>query len=223
MKKIILSAAMMVAAVSFASAQQWFVGGSLGFNSSKLEYGFDAVESMFPDVDFDAASEVKLSTYTIVPKFGYMFNDNWMVGLGIGYSGTTVKPKFADVEGKVTIGSFVVNPYVRYTAWEVGRFSLAFQGDVDLAFGSMKTDGVDNKPKMTEIGVNIAPVVQFDLTDNVLLEARLNFASLGYNSVQVDPDMENVEKATNSSFNFGVNSDNAFTTGALQVGFIVKF
>lgn len=216
MKKIILSAVMMVAAVSFASAQQWFVGGSLGVSTSSAQFGFDE------DGDLVASQDkLKTTNFTVVPKFGYIFNDNWMVGLGIGYAGTSEKMDVADAK-KNTTGEFVVNPYVRYTAWEVGRFALAFQADVDAAFGTYKLAG-EKVATTTGLGINIAPVVEFDLTDNVLLEARLNFASLGYNSVQVDPDMENVEKATNSSFNFGVNSDNAFTTGALQVGFIVKF
>lgn len=209
MKKILLSAAMMVAAVSFASAQ-WFVGGNVGFESSKVDGAF---------INSDDASEVKTTSYTIIPKFGYIFNESWMVGLGVGYTNTENKLKMLDgSDQKITENMFIANPYVRYTAWQVGRFSLAFQGDVNVGFGEVK-DG-EMKFKTMEYGVNIAPVVQFDLTCNVLLESKFNFASLGYNYSQIKVEGQ---KSKASGFNFGANSDNAFTTGDVEVGFIVKF
>lgn len=205
MKKILLSAAMMVAAVSFASAQ-WFVGGNVGFSQSNDEFSIDG-----GDLIANGAKE-KTTAFTIMPKFGYIFNENWMVGLGLGYESVKVKDG-AELNG------FAVNPYVRYTAWQVGRFSLAFQGDVDVAFGNIK-NVYPVKVKTMSYGINIAPVVQFDLTCNVMLESKFNFASLGYNYTQIKADGEKVK---NNGFGFGIDTDNAFNTGDIEVGFIVKF
>jgi outer membrane protein len=217
MKKILLSAAMMIAAVSFANAQ-WFIGGNVGFSTATNEF-----ELFGDDIDMFGDNAEKSTSFSILPKVGYIFNDQWMVGLGIGYSSTITETDNVD-NSKFTNSVFAVNPFARYTAWCVGDFSLAFQADLGLGFGSMKVD-VDNspKPKTTSIGFNIAPVVQYNLTSSVMLESRLNFASLGYNSLKVDVDEEGVDAVTNSEFGFGIDADNAFTTGLLNVGFIVKF
>lgn len=235
MKKILLSAAMMVAAVSFASAQ-WFVGGNLGFESSKKEFVSLNVDGLLDALELGVGvgdvvdlplggMELKTTSYTIIPKVGYIFNENWMVGLGVGYTNTENKVSMegGDGEIKLTSNMFTANPYVRYTAWQVGRFSLAFQGDVNVGFGEMKLAGIseaDMKYKKMQYGVNIAPVVQFDLSCNVMLESKFNFASLGYNYKEVKIDGE---KSKNSGFNFGADSNKAFTTGDIEVGFIVKF
>lgn len=238
MKKILLSAAMMVAAVSFASAQ-WFAGGNLGFESSKKEFVSLNVDGLLDALDLGigiggdldlplGGMELKTTSYTIIPKVGYIFNENWMVGLGVGYTNTENKVSMegGDGEIKLTSNMFTANPYVRYTAWQVGRFSLAFQGDVNVGFGDLKMPdlvggtGEEVKYKKMQYGVNIAPVVQFDLSCNVMLESKFNFASLGYNYKEVKV---GDAKSKNSGFNFGANSNEAFTTGDIEVGFIVKF
>lgn len=235
MKKILLSAAMMVAAVSFASAQ-WFVGGNVGFETSKKEFLTIPVDGILGLVDVQIGTDVNLpldillegaelksTSYKILPKFGYIFNDNWMVGLGLGYSSATTKVKSGEELVKLTPNMFMVNPYVRYTAWRVGKFSLAFQGDLNYGQGDTKVKLMGEqimKIKDMEYGVNIAPIVQFDLTCNVMFESRFNFASLGYNYGQTK---WNGEKYKNSEFGFGVDANNSFNTGDIEVGFIVKF
>lgn len=210
MKKILLSAALMVAAVSFASAQQWFVGGSAGFMQSKntLDINQSNIWGSTP-----LNGKVETTRYTIMPKFGYIFNESWMMGLGLGYAHTTEK----DVS---KTNMFVANPYIRLTAWQLGRFSLAFQGNVQGAMGDQKPDGGE-KTKVYSAGVNIVPVVQFDLSCSVMLESRFNFAQAGWSWTKMDYPGGAKRKAT--GYGIGVDADDAFTTGDIEVGFIVKF
>lgn len=200
MKKILLSAAMMIAAVSMASAQQWFVGGSVGFEQRERGSW--------------TSGKTETTQYNITPKFGYIFNESWMVGLGLGYS-------FSKEKDYSKTNVYGLNPYVRYTAWQLGRFSLAFQGDVIGAMGDQKYDGESGKAKVRAAAVGISPVVQFDLTCNVMLESRFNFAQIGWDwQITEAPDGS---KRKNTGFGFGVDADEAFTTGDIEVGFIVKF
>lgn len=210
MKKIFLSAAMMIAAVSFASAQ-WFVGGSVGF--SQYEQGYNLVNNGGLDFTEFNSNKVETTAFSIVPKFGYIFDESWMVGLGLGYSHTKIK----DAAKQNMYG---LNPYVRYTAWQVGRFSLAFQGDVTGYMGELKYD-MGGKDKIRSASVAISPVVQFDLSCNVMLESRFNFASIGWDWSIAEHD--GGAKRKNTGFGFGVDADNAFNTGDIAVGFIVKF
>ncbi len=211
MKKILLSAAMMIAAVSMASAQQWFVGGSVGFSQS--EQGYDLYNYGGLGVAEFRDGKVETTTFNIVPKFGYIFNESWMVGLGLGYSYTKIKD-----EAKQSM--YGLNPYVRYTAWQLGRFSLAFQGDVTGYMGDLKYDG-GGKDKIKAASVMISPVVQFDLTCNVMLESRFNFARIGWDWSIAEQD--GGAKRKNTGFGLGVDAEDAFTTGDIEVGFIVKF
>lgn len=210
MKKIFLSAAMMIAAVSFASAQ-WFVGGSVGFGHN--EQGYDMFNFGGINTTDFYDEKVETTSFNIVPKFGYIFDESWMVGLGLGYSHTKIK----DVAKQNMYG---LNPYVRYTAWQVGRFSLAFQGDVTGYMGELKYD-MGGKDKIRSASVAISPVVQFDLSCNVMLESRFNFASIGWDWSIAEHD--GGAKRKNTGFGFGVDADNAFNTGDIAVGFIVKF
>lgn len=69
MKKILISAFVLVLGVSAVSAQSpWFLGGQLGVGFGKNEF------------------KVKETGFRINPMVGYMFNDNWGMTLDLGYS-----------------------------------------------------------------------------------------------------------------------------------------
>ena len=104
MKKLFITLAF-VAAAFFAQAQL-FVGGSLGFNSTK--------DHMDDDHGIDAK---KVTTISVLPTVGYMFADNMGVGVDFGMNytkkepqGTQLNPNPADI--KTT--EWVVSPFFRY-------------------------------------------------------------------------------------------------------------
>ncbi len=202
MKKILLSAAMMVAAVSFANAQ-WFVGGNVGVNSTSGDlYGDETT-----------------TNFSIMPKVGYIFNENWAAGVQLGYASISDVSSldFHGLNGTGEAQGLAARAFARYTPWQLGRFSLAFEGG--LAYESL--DLKDEDVKFNNFGLYIVPVVQFDLTCNVMLESRFNFAALNADFTSVKPD--GGDSVNGTSVGFGVNADGADLTGGIELGFIVKF
>lgn len=91
MKKIMMT--LVAVAMATTMNAQWYVGGGVGYNHTKVE-------------------DAKTNTFKIVPEIGYNINDSWAVGLGIGYTYNKVDD--------VKTNGFTVSPYVRYTfvKWE---------------------------------------------------------------------------------------------------------
>lgn len=188
MKKLLLSiTALVILGVSAASAQgfqgKWWVMGQAGYNS---------------------ASGGDVSEYSILPVFGTFVAPTTTIGLGIGYLGSTDKTK-PNID-KLTTGTFVVQPLAR-KYWPVTEKFLIFgQASVPLQFGketaevgNVKADG-----KFTSYGIEIAPGIDYFLSDHFSIEA--SFGLVGWNSVKPEGG------DTVSAFGIGINS--GFLNGA---------
>lgn len=147
MKKVLLMVMVMFASV--AASAQVFVGGSVGFGSVKPIGGGDSE-----------------ATYKIVPEIGYNFNDQWAVGLALGYQ-----------KGSCTLGSlgysqdvktevFGIEPYARFTPVEWESVKLFFDGGI--SFESLKDVG-------TNFALGIRPGVAITLTDEISFVTHLGF------------------------------------------------
>lgn len=101
MKKLMMIAAMMVAAIS-ASAQV-YVGGSVGFSTTS----------------YDGEST---TSWSVLPEIGYTLDDSWAVGTVIGYG------ESGDDDDKVK--TFEISPYVRYTAAKFSKVNVFLDGGV---------------------------------------------------------------------------------------------
>lgn len=211
----------MLLATATISNAQWYVGGGLG------------VSNLTKEVTKSSGTQKEPSTleFGIMPKAGYMFNDRWSVGLGVGYNWDRTTTYSYDsnnkeTESKVTGNTFSVNPYTRFNAIRCNRFSVALEGGVNLGFGSKETDPETFKSdKTTDLGVYIVPVFQFDISRRFMLESKLDFLSLGYNYSQNTlkaTDGTKTETKTNT-FGFKFDGDKLFTTGALTIGAVYKF
>ena len=123
MKKLFITIAF-VAAAFFAQAQL-FVGGSLGFNSTKDPLHYQG----------NVANVEKVTTISVLPTVGFMFADNMGVGADFGMVYTKEKPATGD---DVKTTEFVIAPFFRYVFAEVDNFT--FYGDLkaDLKFGKVK-------------------------------------------------------------------------------------
>lgn len=118
MKKLMMIAAMMVAAVS-ANAQV-YVGGSVGFSVSKPSGG----EST--------------TTWSLLPEVGYNLNENWAVGTVIGYGESGKSPNKAK--------RFEFSPYARYTAVKLNNINVFLDGGVSYVnsdIAGTKTNGFE--------------------------------------------------------------------------------
>ncbi|MCX4292641.1 MAG: outer membrane beta-barrel protein [Prevotella sp.] len=111
MKKLFLMAAFVVASV--AASAQIYVGGSLGFESSKENKDADA-----------------LTSFSILPEVGYNLSDNLAVGIQLGYASQEQGDEY-------TVSAFSVAPYARYTFAKSGAASFFVDGGIIFtAYGS---------------------------------------------------------------------------------------
>lgn len=107
MKKLFLVLVLAFAGIFTANAQVW-VGGGLGASIQK--------------------NSMNLS---IAPEVGYAFNSHWQIAIGAGYGFNQTK---TEVPNEVfTNNTLALQPYVRYVATSIEKFSLFFDLCGDFA------------------------------------------------------------------------------------------
>ena len=215
MKKVLLVVGLAFAVMT-ASAQL-YVGGALGF----------ALDGSPKDKDGKKWGSSN-STFGIIPEVGYSLNDKIDVGIALGLV-LNKETGWAndDKTGSTKATGFGVEPYVRYSFCEFGKFSLL--GKAAFGFGSLSFNEFDKDDKeipnsksgATAIRFAITPVVLYSLSDNVCLFTNLNFAGLNFTSVSTKVNGD--KTGSKSDFGIGINTNSAFTTGALEVGFVYSF
>ena len=225
MKKLILFAAAALCSVSLSA--QIFVGGSLGVNAN----GAQKSEASVNGTVNTTTTQVADFAISFAPNVGYVLNDKLCVGVRLPLS---VGPNSKAEDGKSGVSSFGVgiNPYGRYTVATLGKFGLAAEAGVDFGY-SRTTNKYDIGGKsmsaytsVTDFSIYASPVLTYALPDHINLETALNFLRLNYGlSSSKDTNSENSDYTKNSSsgFNFGLNSNNVLTLGAIQIGFTYKF
>lgn len=184
MKKKIIALVALLACVTMGASAQVYVGGSLGFTSSKIDQGGH---------DQDGSS------YKIIPEIGYQLDDDLAVGLQIGYAHgyasfgslnvtdvkalmNTVVSTYADInEDDMKLNSFTIAPYLRYNVLKFDRVKFFIEGGV--GYTSIKTDQTPaqaggNEAKLNLLEISFRPGVSIDLSSNISLMAKIG--SLGY-------------------------------------------
>ena len=144
MKKLFLVLALAFAGIFTANAQVW-VGGGLG-----------------------ASIQKDYTNLSIAPEVGYAINNQWQVALGAGYGFTQTK---TDVLGETVThntNTMALQPYVRYVATTIGKFSLFF--DLCGDFGLLDD--------ARDYAVTIQPGIAWMATDH--WTAAFRFGKVGY-------------------------------------------
>jgi len=222
MKKLFITMAF-VAAGLFASAQGLFVGGSLGFatQGGKDVYKLNGVETTI-----DAP---KIFVFDVNPEIGFMFSDNMGAGVEFGFGFGRGKIENDGVTTTVKTTNWKIAPYFRYVFAEPGDFRFYADAKVSLSGDKPKTTveeaGISTTfdgDKTLQFGAGIVPGMQFYVSDNFLIDAKLNIFSLGYSmtkvtSKDVDTDGDEYVVKTNG-FGFGINDPTD-----LSIGFIYTF
>lgn len=123
MKKTILALSVLISVVTSVSAQKGSIllYGNLGFHSQKQTDGN------------------KHSTFTFLPGIGYQFNDNWTMGLNLGYQ--TEKVTINGIAGTTTstTNAFGIGPFIRYAKPLTNIFSV--YGQFDATYWNSKPEG----------------------------------------------------------------------------------
>ena len=221
MKKLFITIAF-VAAAMFANAQ-FFVGGGLGLTT---EGGKNKLSGNGLTVEADAP---KAMGFQFVPTIGFMFNDNMGVGLDLGFGfAKTVEDNLVDPAGdkyKETIKATTIAfaPFFRYVFAEVDNFK--FYADAKLAYAMNKPKVKDeysdlnltveaDGAKMSAFAFGVIPGIQYNFTDHISINAKLNLLSLGFTTKKYTQENNGVKYTeTNNKFGFGVNEPTDFEFG----------
>jgi len=156
MKKTILLSIIAILAFTNINAQE-----------ETSSQGFKGVWWGLGQLEYSNDEEADTSSFTILPVVGTFISPTITVGLGVGYTSTTIEDADA-------VGSFIVMPLVR-KYWGISdKFYLFAQGDVPITIGE------DSK----SYGFNVRPGIDYFIGGSFTIEAT--FGQFGYNIVDYD-------------------------------------
>lgn len=155
MKKIVLS--VIVALIAITANAQVYVGGTFGVGSDKVE---------------TEGTEVKNTTFKILPEVGYELNEDWSVGTVVGYE--------YNKSGDVKTNTFTIAPYARY--FFLNSDVVRLFADGGFGFSTSKTKGND---ALNSWNIGIKPGIAIKLSDHFCLVAKYGF--LGYSKMRKIP------------------------------------
>ncbi len=144
MKKILMTIVAAFVATTM-SAQDMWVGGSLGFTSTHKQ-----------------GNTYSNQTITVIPEVGFNLDENMDIAIALGYTHN----KYTSSNCKNT---FVINPYLRYKFVKVGNFS-AF-ADCGIQYSTAHTRGY--KENTNNFGAAIVPGIAYAISDKVTLVSHL--------------------------------------------------
>lgn len=238
MKKTILSVMIALSSIMAINAQHYYIGGSLGISSSSWK--IDNIDN-----------KARLSySFSIAPEIGYNINEKTAVGLSVSAAISSSKTSFMgmDINGNLRAGglnesngkNLKIAPYLRYSIFKWRKFDLLGMASVYVNTSKTKSSYVYNYSYVDEsgqddyytesisgtkiftLGVNIHPVLQYNLSNRILLLAHLNFFHLDFwkEKQKVIYNFEADEFAiTTPGFNLGLDTNNILPA----IGFIYKF
>ena len=175
MKKIFAVA--LVAMMTMTANAQVYLGGGIGFQTTSQDGNSDTY-------------------FTIMPEIGYNLNENWAVGVVVGYgeSKTTVKEDGVKISDKVK--AFEITPYARYTFAKFDKVNIFVDGGVDY----LHTDFAG--AKNNTFGVGLKPGIAVNLNDKLSFVAHAGFLGYQYSK----DDHEGAKAANTFGFNLNGNS-----------------
>jgi opacity protein-like surface antigen len=152
----------------------------------------------------------KISSFSILPNFGYFVSDKLSIGLQAGYTQEKEKNVNGVNSSTNTSGLFLVAPTLRYyvpTASENFFFFAQFQ--VGLGFGNNKEEvrvgntTLSTSSKASSFNLGLSPGFAFFPTKKWAIE--LGFQGISYNSIDPNTDSDS-DNDRRSNFTLGVDS-----------------
>ena len=224
MKKLFITLAF-VAAACFAQAQ-FYLGGTIGYESN------GGTGSMKVDKTTTSINLPKSTEFVFGPSVGFMFADNMGVGLEINYT----SKKYID-EGKINgvdyknttkESGFGLTPYFRYVFGDFDPVKLYVDARINYGSGNVKVTSIEDDvttegegDKYTTFGIAVVPGIQYNITDNLSLNAQVNLLSLGYVSTKyITDDLDNFIEYTGYSADVNARDDDdvEYTANLTKLG-----
>ena len=192
-----------------ANAQQTYVGGSFNLSASNSHASnTGTLQSHF--------------NFSVAPDFGWKFKENLAAGFRPTFGFLSMKTG-SDQETRTT--SVGLNPYVRYRVVEFHRFGLWAEADAHVSFRqewNLYDRTTVSKTRTYSQGIDILPVLTYQLTNHISLETRLNICSFGLTSSHAD----SYDNSDLNSVSFGLNATSKDILGDLSditIGFLYFF
>ena len=220
-------AIIVIAAVTMtlAANAQAFIEGNLSVSYSNDE-----------KTDFGSKYSNSSIRTNISPKIGFLLNDKFAIGGSMSIiigSGNSDSINYNEEHHlKIRDLGLGFSIFSRYKILEKGKFSLLVEGSTGIQRITTKTNfehveksgvqwGGHNKYEMFSFGISIAPVVSYDITDNISIITTSDFLSLNFlHSINKD---EYSNRNTSNNFGFGAKSTIFSSLEGIRIGFIYKF
>ena len=203
MRKIVITC-VMVAMTAFCANAQVFIGGGLGLNVNGGSYTDGSTTTSYPTA----------FTIEFAPKVGFYLNDAFAIGAGFGIANGSFKIIDADPEISGSLTEWSFRGFARMRLAETGDLGLHVEGSVGIGGENWKiTQGstTNTGDPTTTIFLGVLPVITYEVTRGLSLEATCDFLQLGFVSRTTKNSDDSNQKRTNYSFDLGVNSDNYWT------------
>lgn len=175
MKKLFFTLAILLGAITINAQDvgKMWVGGHVAVGHSKPKGG-------------DA-----LTSFTVMPEFGYILQDNLGIGVSLGYTHS----KQGDVKGD----GYKISPFLRYSFLKGDIGGLFVDGGVGYEhtkseFSTLGTK-ISRKDALLEVGFR--PGVAINVSDKVILTAK--YGHLGYQYTK-----EGDQKTNSFGFDFNL-------------------
>jgi hypothetical protein len=114
---------------------------------------------------------------------------------------------------------------VRYTAFSLGKLGIAAEARVGVMGTSSKSEAMGTSTDglaTFSLGLNVLPVVTYDLSDRLQLFTNLSFLNLYVTHATSGlPDAK--RKTSVTTYGLGADANSLFTTGNISVGAVWRF
>lgn len=169
-------------------------------------------------------------SFNVAPDFGRELGERWAVGIRptLGFSRITT----ATPVGQAFF-SLGVNPYARYKFLIVNRFGLWSETSpyLNYSLSRTKSEGIagsySNESRILNYGIQLLPVLTYQLGRHVSLETRLNIFSVTMNGSHSTSISHTTNTAsTSGSFTCGLSATSKDILGSLgdiSLGFLYHF
>ena len=186
------------AAVSM-NAQDFYVGGQLGFtsttNTSEVSTGGSTV-----------SNDLKNSQFIIGPEFGIKLGDNMAVGVALSYGHGS---KEANINTEYKTNNFEIKPYFRYSFLQWDKLSLFADAQVGVSSGKITTEvstggtTTSTDEKTSGFSFAIVPGISYQVSDEINFVAKLG-NGVGYWQEKYEPNSSTTY--TDKTFGLNLNS-----------------
>jgi hypothetical protein len=207
MKKKILFLVILCMTVVTSSAQ-FFIEGNLGGSYAEVKGKNEGILS----------SQGSSYSISIAPKVGYWLNDRMAIGLAASYGRSTSKSENVQ-QGNSQYG---FSTFGRYQLYRKEKFSLQAEGSLGYnKYRAQSNPSSGSSASSNVVGINVYPLIVYDLTDRFGMIATSDLMSLGFN-YQALKYTSSESTSKSSDYRFGLSTD-AMIFNSLRVGFIYKF